>query len=91
MVTRASLSGRTAERLNPALAGRPDLMGERTRLIAYEGMAGMSENAFINVKNRSHTITAEVEIPNDGASGVILAQGGRFAGWSLYMNDERPR
>ena len=45
----------------------------------------MMENAFINVKNRSHTITAEVEIPEGGAEGVILAQGGRFAGWSLYM------
>ena len=45
----------------------------------------MMENAFINVKNRSHTITAEVEIPEGGGEGVILCQGGRFAGWSLYM------
>jgi arylsulfatase len=50
----------------------------------------MSENVFINVKNRSHTITAEVEIPASGASGVILAQGGRFGGWSLYLKDGKP-
>jgi arylsulfatase len=42
------------------------------------------------VKNRSKTITAEVEIPAGGGNGVILAQGGRFAGWSLYFRDGRP-
>ena len=62
-------------------------MGDRTSLTVYSGMTHMTENAFINVKNRSHTITAEVEIPQGGAEGVILAQGGRFAGWSLYMKD----
>jgi len=48
-------------------------------------MVGMSENAFINVKNRSVTITADLVIPKGGANGVILAQGGRFGGWSLHM------
>ena len=48
------------------------------------------ENAFINVKNRSHDITAEIDIPAGGANGVILAQGGRFGGWSLYVKDGRP-
>ena len=50
----------------------------------------MMENAFINVKNQSKTITADVEIPAGGANGVILAQGGRFGGWSLYVKDGRP-
>ena len=49
-------------------------MAGRTSLTVYEGMTGMSENVFINMKNRSHTITAEVEIPKGGANGVILAQ-----------------
>ncbi len=84
------LDDRTLERTNPALAGRPDLMGSRTSLTIYEGMIGMSENVFINVKNRSHTITAEVMIPVGGANGVILAQAGRFGGWSLYLKDGRP-
>jgi arylsulfatase len=83
------LDDRTFERFNASIAGRPDLMGDRTSLTVYPGMTHMTENAFINVKNHSHTITAEVEIPQGGADGVILAQGGRFAGWSLYMKDGR--
>ena len=81
------LDDRVFERFNASIAGRPDLMGDRTSLTVYPGMTHMTENAFINVKNRSHTITAEVEIPEGGAEGVILAHGGRFAGWSLYMKD----
>ncbi len=84
------LDDRTLERLNAALVGRPDLMAGRTSLTVYEGMIGMSENVFINVKNRSHTITAEVEIPKKGANGVLLAQAGRFGGWSLYLKDGKP-
>ncbi len=83
------LDDRVFERFNAAIAGRPDLMGDRTSITVYPGMTHMTENAFINVKNRSHSITAEVEIPAGGAEGVILAQGGRFAGWSLYMKDGR--
>ena len=59
-------------------------------LTLYDGMNGMLENTFINVKNRSKTITAEIEIPSGGANGVILAQGGRFGGWSLYVKDAKP-
>ena len=84
------LDDRTLERLNAALVGRPDLMAGRTSLTVYQGMTGMSENAFINVKNRSHTITADVEVPQGGANGVILAQAGRFGGWSLYLKDGKP-
>jgi arylsulfatase A-like enzyme len=84
------LDDRTLERLNAALVGRPDLMAGRTSLTVYDGMIGMSENVFINVKNRSHTITAEVEIPQKAANGVILAQAGRFGGWSLYLKDGKP-
>ena len=47
-------------------------MGSRTSLTLYPGMAGMMENAFINVKNRSKTIAAEVEIPPGGANGEPL-------------------
>ncbi len=84
------IDDRVFERMIPASAGRPDLMGSRTSLTVYEGMIGMSENVFINLKNKSHTITAEVEIPTGGANGVILAQAGRFGGWSLYMKDGKP-
>ncbi|BCA53059.1 arylsulfatase [Nitrospira sp. KM1] len=84
------LDDRVIERTNASMAGRPDLMGDRTSLTVYEGMTGMSENVFINTKNRSHTITAEVDVPDAGANGVILAQAGRFGGWSLYLKDGRP-
>jgi arylsulfatase len=84
------IDDRTIERLNPAIAGRPDLMGARTSLTLSEGMLGMSENVFLNTKNRSFSITAEVEIPSGGANGVILAQGGRFGGWTFYLKDGKP-
>src|SRR4051812_7474471 len=84
------LDDRVVERTNAALAGRPDLMAGRTSLTVYEGMVGMTENVFINTKNRSHTITAEVEILKGGANGVILAQAGRFGGWRLYLKDGKP-
>jgi hypothetical protein len=84
------IDDRSIERLDPGIAGRPDLMAGRTTLMLYDGMTGMLENAFVNVKNRSSAITAEVEIPAGGASGVILAQAGRFGGWSLYFKDGRP-
>jgi arylsulfatase A-like enzyme len=83
------LDDRRVERFDPAIAGRPDLIGKRTSLTLYEGMTGIAENAFINIKGRSHAITAEVEVPKGGANGVIIAQAGRFGGWSLYMKDGR--
>jgi arylsulfatase len=84
------IDDRSIERLNAATAGRPDLMGDRTSLTLSSGMVGLSENAFINVKNRSLSITADVDIPAGGANGVILAQAGRFGGWSLYLKDGKP-
>jgi arylsulfatase len=78
------LDDRLLERLNAPLVGRPDLMRGRTSMTVYAGMIGMMEAVFINTKNRSHTITAEVEIPTSGADGVILCQAGRFGGWSLF-------
>jgi arylsulfatase len=84
------IDDRFLERINASLVGRPDLMAGRTSLTVYEGMIGMSENVFINLKNRSHTITADVQVPKGGAKGVILAQAGRFGGWSLYMKAGKP-
>ncbi len=84
------IDDRVLERVNAAAAGRPDLMEGRTSLTLSEGMAGMSENVFINIKNRSLSITADVQVPQGGANGVILAQGGRFGGWSLYFKDGKP-
>jgi len=84
------IDDRVLERTNPELVGRPDVMGGRTSLTLGEGMTGMMENVFLNVKNKSVTITAEVEVPEGGGNGAILVQGGRFGGWALYVKDGRP-
>jgi arylsulfatase len=84
------IDDRIFERINAELVGRPDLMAGRTSLTLAEGMTGMSENVFLNAKNKSVTITAEVEVPASGANGAILVQGGRFGGWALYVKDGRP-
>jgi arylsulfatase len=84
------LDDRVFERLDPASVGRPDLMGSRTSLTLAEGMVGMMEGVFINVKNRSKTITAEIDVPVGGGNGTVIAQGGRFGGWSLYVRNGVP-
>lgn len=84
------IDDRTIERTNPAFAGRPDLLAGRKSLTLYPGMEGMMENTFINIKNTSFSITADINIPAKGANGVILTQGGRFGGWSLYLRDGKP-
>ncbi|HEY9129094.1 MAG TPA: hypothetical protein VIN02_04590, partial [Sulfurovum sp.] len=84
------IDDRTVERVNAAFAGRPDLMGDRTSITLAEGMTGMTENVFLNIKNRSKMVTAEVVVPEDGGNGTIIAQGGRFGGWSLYVKDGVP-
>jgi arylsulfatase len=84
------LDDRSLERANAAAAGRPDLMAGRTSITLAEGMAGMQENVFLNVKNKSVKITAEVEVPQGGGQGTLVAQGGRFGGWSLYVDGGKP-
>jgi arylsulfatase len=84
------LDDRGLERAVAALVGRPDLMAGRTSITLAEGMAGMQENVFLSVKNKSVTITAEVEVPPGGGQGTLIAQGGRFGGWSLYVDGGKP-
>lgn len=83
------IDDRRSERFDPSIAGRPDLLGPRKSLTVYEGMVGIAENAFINIKNTNYTITADVEVPKSGANGVIIAQAGRFGGWALYMKNNK--
>lgn len=82
------IDDRVFERLIAENVGRPTLMGDRTSLTLAEGMTGMTENVFLNVKNRSKTITAEIEVPQGKTgNGILIAQGGRFGGWALYVLD----
>ena len=77
-----------SERFDASIAGRPDLMGSRTSLTVYEGMTGISENAFINVKGRKYSITADVELKDGNTNGVIISQAGRFGGW-VFIYERR--
>jgi arylsulfatase len=80
------LDDRKAERANPDLAGRPAVVNGSTQLL-FTGMRRIQENAVINTKNKSHSVTAELEMPTSGAQGVIVAQGGSMGGWALYAHE----
>jgi arylsulfatase len=84
------IDDRTIERFDPKVAGRPDLMNGRTELTVYPGMVYMTENAFINVKNTSFDLEAEVEVKKGDDHGVLLAQGGRFGGWAFWLKQGKP-
>ena len=83
------LDDRLYERFNAATAGRPDLMGDRKSLTLADGMDGILENTFLNIKNTSKTIVANVSLKGND-KGIILCQGGKFGGWALYMNNGKP-
>ena len=83
------LDDRRVERFNSDLAGRPTLI-KGTQQMLFNGMRRLSENSVLNLKNKSHTVTSEIVV-GDGASGVIVAQGGEFGGWSLYLVEGKPR
>ena len=80
------LDDRFVERFNSDLAGRPTLIRGNTQVL-FGGMGRLGENTVLNVKNKSHTVTAEIVVPASGAQGVIVAQGGYTAGWSLYARN----
>jgi arylsulfatase len=84
------LDDRGIERALPEIAGRPTLI-QGSRQLLFAGMGRLSENAVVNVKNTSHAVTAEIDVPEGGAQGVLVAQGGSIGGWSLYLNEGRPR
>jgi len=80
------LDDRMMERMNPDLAGRPVLVRGKTQLL-FQGMGRLSENCVLNIKNKSHSVTAEIVVPEKGAEGVIISQGANIGGWSLYAKD----
>jgi arylsulfatase A-like enzyme len=82
------LDDRTAERNNSEIAGRPEPV-KGNRQILYPGMGGLPMEGILNVKNKSYAVTADVDIPDGGAEGVILNQGGFSGGWTVYLKDGR--
>jgi len=83
------LDDRRVERFNAETAGRPQLITGSKQLL-YGGMGRLTENSVLNTKNRSHAVTAQLDVPEGGANGVIVAQGGAFGGWCLYVKDGTP-
>ncbi|MFP2910422.1 arylsulfatase [Pyxidicoccus sp. 3LFB2] len=82
------LDDRGVERFNSEIAGRPELIQGNSQLLSGT-MRRLTENSMLNIKNKSHSVTAEVEIPASGASGVIVTQGGTFGGWCLFTRRGR--
>jgi len=84
------LDDRIIVRFNSDLAGRPVLVKGKSQIF-YGGMGRLSENSVINLKNKSHSVTADLTVADGGGNGVIISQGGAFAGWSLYLNEGKPK
>src|SRR3974390_455770 len=82
------IDDRFAEKINPDTAGRPVLIKGNTQLL-FGGMGRLSENCVLSIKNKSHSVTAEIEVPQTGAEGVIISQGANIGGWSLYAKNGR--
>jgi arylsulfatase len=82
------LDDRMIERADPDVAGRPILIKGKTQIL-FPGMGRLSENTVLNLKNKSHSITAEIEVPSQTAEGVLVAQGANIGGWSLYCKAGR--
>ncbi len=84
------LDDRRVERFNADLAGRPQLI-KGNRQLLFGGMGRLTENSVVNLKNKSHAVTAQIVVPDGGGRGVLISQGGAFAGWALYLNDGKPK
>jgi arylsulfatase A-like enzyme len=84
------LDDRTAERVNPDIAGRPQLVRGDTQVF-FPGMTGLSENSVLSIKNKSFSLTAQVVVPDGVANGTLIAQGGAIGGWSFYTRDGRAK
>ena len=84
------IDDRLAERFNADIAGRPTLIHGDSQLF-FAGMGRLSENSVVSIKNKSFSVTAEIEVPEGGAEGVIIAQGGRFGGWAVYVKDGKAK
>ena len=84
------LDDRGAERLEPSIAGRPTLIRGNSQMF-FPGMGRLSENSVVSIKNKSFSVTSDIDVPDTGAEGVIIAQGGRFGGWAFYAKDGKAK
>jgi len=84
------LDDRRIERFNSDIAGRPVLVHGNSQLL-FSGAGRLTENTLINIKNKSYSVTADLVVPEGGTNGVIVAQGGAFGGWAVYLHEGRPK
>jgi arylsulfatase A-like enzyme len=82
------LDDRFAERGDPRL--RPSLIAGRTLFTYYPGAIRIPEPSAANTKNASHSIMATIGVPQGGADGVLVAEGGTAGGYTLYVKDGKP-
>jgi len=80
------IDDRVGQRINSDMAGRPTLIHGNSQVF-FSGMGRLSENSVLNMKNKSFSVTANVTVPEEGADGVIIAQGGRFGGWAVHAKN----
>ena len=83
------IDDRLLERTDATLVGRPTVMEGRNSVTLGEGMKGMGVDIFLNTRNTSYSITANVDVSTNG-NGVLVCQGGRFGGFSFYIKGGRP-
>jgi arylsulfatase len=69
---------------------KPSLVRGRTKFVFHQGTVRIPEGTAPVVKNTSFTITAQIDVPAQNPDGVIITQGGRFAGWGLLILDGKP-
>jgi arylsulfatase len=84
------IDDRMMERADPDIAGRPKLV-KGSRQLLFGGMGRLTESSIVNYKNKSYAVTADLELPDENAEGVIIAVGGNIGGWSLYAKNGRPK
>ena len=83
------MEDRLEVRFDPNVAGRPSLIRGNSQML-FGGMGRLAENCVVNIKNTSHAVTAQIDVPESDACGVIVAQGAQSGGWSLYVKDGKP-
>src|SRR5262245_3482784 len=84
------LDWRAGERMNAEAMGRPSLMGDRKTMTYYPGTVGLPDAASPPMLNKSWTITADIDVPDGGANGMIVTHGGVEGGYGLYLRDGKP-
>lgn len=84
------LDWRASIRMNAEAMGRPSMVGDRTSAVYYPGMIALPDGACMRMLNKSWTITADIELNDDKASGMIVTHGGLEGGYGLYLRDGKP-